>query len=213
MFAQFQAGDTKELNLVVKVDVQGSLEPIVDSLHDLSETNQEGIGVRILASDVGNVSENDVTLASASGAIVLAFNVEVDTAARRAADAHHVEIRRYNVIYKMLEDIELALQGMLEPEYAPKVIGVAEVRKVFNISKGNIAGSYIVEGEARRNAKARVIRNGQVIVEETPVNSLRRVKDVVREVRAGFECGISLDGFSDFEEGDRIEFFVMERIN
>jgi len=105
------------------------------------------------------------------------------------------------------------LQGMLEPEYAPKVIGVAEVRKVFSMSKGNIAGSYIVDGEARRNAKARVIRGGQIIVEETPVNSLRRVKDVVREVRSGFECGISLDGFSDFEEGDRIEFFVMERIN
>lgn len=213
MFAQFQAGDTKELNLVLKVDLQGSLEPITDSLQDLSETNQEGIGVRILSSDVGNVSENDVTLASASGAIILAFNVDVDTAARRAADTHQVEIRRYDIIYKMLEDIELALQGMLEPEYAPKVIGVAEVRKVFNISKGNIAGSYIVEGEARRNAKARVIRNGQVIVEETPVNSLRRVKDVVREVRTGFECGISLDGFADFEEGDLIEFFIMERIN
>ena len=213
MFAQFQAGDTKELNLVLKVDLQGSLEPIIDSLQDLSETNQEGIGVHILRSDVGNVSENDVTLASASGGTVLAFNVDIDTAARRAADTHQVEIRRYNIIYKMLEDIELALQGMLDPEYAPKVVGVAEVLKVFNISKGNIAGSKIIEGEARRNAKARVTRDGQVLVDETPVNSLRREKEVVREVRTGFECGISLDGFGDFEEGDLIEFFIMERIN
>jgi translation initiation factor IF-2 len=213
MFAQFQAGDTKEMNLVIKTDVQGSLEPIIDSLNKLSETNKEGIGVRILAADVGNVSENDVTLASASGAVVLAFNVDVDTAARRAINTHKVEVRRYNIIYKMLEDIELALQGMLEPEYAPKVIGVAEVRVVFDISKGNIAGSYILEGEARRNAKARVLRGKKVVVAETSVSSLRRVKDVVREVRAGFECGISLDGFDAYQEGDRIEFFVMERVN
>jgi translation initiation factor IF-2 len=124
-----------------------------------------------------------------------------------------VEVRRYEIIHKMLEDIELALQGMLEPEYAPKVIGVAEVRVVFDISKGNIAGSYILEGEARRNAKARVLRGNKVIVEETSVGSLRRVKDVVREVRAGFECGISLDGFDAYKEGDRIEFFIMERVN
>jgi len=139
--------------------------------------------------------------------------VDVDTAARRAADTHKVDIRTYDVIYKMLEAVELALHGLLEPEYAPKTIGVAEVRKVFNISKGNIAGSYIIEGEARRNAKARVKRGDQVLIEETNVSSLKRVKDDVREVRTGFECGISLEKFSDYQEGDLIEFFVMERVN
>lgn len=214
MFAQFQAGETKELNLIVRVDVQGSLEPVVNSLNDLAKTNSEGIGVRILSAGVGNVSENDIMLASASTAIVLAFSVDVDTAARRAADTHHVEVRQYDIIYKMLEDIELALHGMLEPQYAPKVIGRAEVRRVFRISKiGAIAGSYILDGEARRNAKVRVLRAGKVLLEQASVASLKRVNDDVREVRAGFECGISLDGFHDFEEGDHLEFFIMERVN
>lgn len=213
MFAQFEAGETKELNLIVKADVQGSLEPIVNSLQELSDKNAEGIGVRILSSDVGNISENDVMLASASGAVILAFSVDVDNAARRAAETQRVDIRKYNIIYKLLEDVELALNGMLEPVYAPKTIGVAEVRQVFTISRRNVAGSYILEGEARRNAKARVRRGDKVLVEETTVNALKRMKDDVREVRTGFECGISLDGFQDFEEGDRIEFFVMERVN
>jgi translation initiation factor IF-2 len=213
MFAQFTAGVTKELNLIVKADVQGSLEPVVESLKNLSSTNPEGIGVRILSSDVGNVSENDVVLASASGAVILAFNVDIDNAARRVADTHKVDIRQYNVIYKLLEDVELALHGMLEPIYEPKVIGVAEVRQVFSIGRGKIAGCYILEGEARRNARARVRRNNKLLVEETGVASLKRVKDDVREVRTGFECGINLDRFDDFEEGDLIEFFIMERVN
>ena len=213
MFAQFQAGRAKEMNLVVRVDVQGSLEPIVNSLNNLSKTNTAGITIRILSSGVGNINETDVMLASASEAIILAFNVDSDTSARRAADTHRVEIRQYNIIYKMLEDIDLALQGMLEPKYGPKVIGVAEVRKVFMISKvGAVAGSYIREGEARRNAKARVFRGNQMLI-ETTVTSLRRMTDDVREVRAGYECGVSLEGFEDFKEGDRIEFFVMERVN
>ncbi|MDZ4670944.1 MAG: translation initiation factor IF-2 [Phototrophicales bacterium] len=213
IFAQLNSSSKKELNLIVKADVRGSLEPLVNSLGDLSNTNSEGIKVRILLSDVGNVSENDIMLASASGAIVIAFNVTVDNAAKRSAETQHVDIRRYTIIYKLLEDMELALKGMLTPVFAPKTIGVAEVRQVFSISKGNIAGSYILEGEARRNAKARVRRSGKIIFEEGSISSLKRMKDDVREVRTGFECGISLDGFSDFHVGDRIEFFVMERVN
>jgi len=213
IFAQLNSSNKKELNLVVKADVRGSLEPLVNSLNDLSNTNPEGIKVRILLSDVGNVSENDIMLASASGAIVIAFNVQIDSAARRSADSQHVDIRRYTIIYKLLEDMELALKGMLTPVYAPKTIGVAEVRQIFSISKHNIAGSYILEGEARRNAKARVKRAGKVIFEEGSISSLKRMKDDVREVRTGFECGIAIDGFDDFTVGDRIEFFVMERVN
>ena len=213
MFAQFTAGETKELNLIVKADVQGSLEPLINSLQDLSEKNSEGIKVRILSSDVGPVSENDVMLASASGAVILAFTVGVDNAARRVAANQHVDIREYNIIYKLLEDVELALHGMLEPVYEPKVIGSAEVRQVFELSRGNIAGCYVLEGEIRRNAKCRVVRNSKVLIEETGVGSLKRVKDDVREVRAGFECGINLDKFNDFKEGDIIECFIMERVN
>ncbi len=214
VFAQFQAGEAKELNLVLKVDVQGSLQPIVDSLENLSENNEEGIGVHILAADIGNISENDVMLASTSSAIVIGFNVSVDNAARAYADSQGVEIRRYSIIYKLLEDVEMALHGLLEPKYEPRTIGVAEVRKVFKIPRaGNIAGSYIKDGEARRNAKVRVLRGKQVLVESASVSSLKREKDDVREVRSGFECGIGIDGFNDFEEGDTIEFFVMERVN
>lgn len=213
MFAQFTAGDTKEMNLIVKADVQGSLEPLVESLEDLSGKNEEGIKIKILRHDVGDVSESDIMLAGTSGAIILAFNVDVDGAAFRSAETQKVDIRKYSVIYKLLEDVELALHGMLEPVFEPRTIGVAEVRAIFNISRGKIAGCYVLEGEIRRNAKARVMRGSEVIVESTQVSTLKRVKDDVREVRSGFECGITLDKFGDFEEGDHIECFVMERVN
>lgn len=214
IFAQFSAGETKELNLIIKVDVQGSLQPIVDTLNNMSETNKDGVKIKILSADVGKISENDVNLAAASSAIIVAFNVKVDNAAERTADVQGVEIRTYNVIYKLFEDIELALHGLLEPEYAPKVIGHAEVRQVFRISRvGAIAGCYIRDGEARRNAKARVKRGKEYLIEETGVSSLKRFDDDVREVRAGFECGVGLNKFNDYEEGDIIEFFVLERIN
>ncbi|MFW5692019.1 MAG: translation initiation factor IF-2, partial [Chloroflexota bacterium] len=213
MFAQFTAGERKELNLIVKADVQGSLEPVVESLENLSGKNDEGIGVRILQSDVGNVTENDVMLASASGAVILAFNVGIDAAARRGADTHQVDIRKYTVIYKLLEDVELALHGMLEPVYAPRTIGRAQVRVVFSVSRGAVAGCMVQEGEIRRGAKARVVRGTNVVVEESSIGSLKREKEDVREVRAGFECGIIVERFSDFKEGDIIECFVMERVN
>jgi translation initiation factor IF-2 len=214
IFSAVNKGEAKELNLILKVDVQGTLQPIVDSLNELSKNNTEGIGVNLLAAETGNVTESDIMLASASGAIVIGFNVNIDNAARRSAEAQGVEIRHYNIIYKLLEDIDLALQGMLEPVYTEKVIGVAEVRQVIRISKvGNIAGCFIREGEARRNAKARLKRGDKVIVPNTTVASLKRFNEDVREVRTGFECGIQLNNFSDYHEGDLIEFFTVERVS
>jgi len=214
IFSQYRAGEAKSMNLILKVDVQGTLQPIMDSLEQISQSAEGGIHINVLAAEVGNISESDVMLASASGAIILGFNVNVDTAARRSADSQGVEIRQYDIIYKLLEDIELALQGMLEPVYADKVIGTAEVRQVFRISKvGAIAGCMVREGEARRNARARVKRGGQVLAENISVSSLKRMTEDVREVRAGFECGIGLNNFHDFQQGDLIEFYVTERVS
>jgi translation initiation factor IF-2 len=214
IFDQFRAGSAKELLLILKVDMQGSLQPIVDTLNQITEKNSDGIRLRLLASDVGNISESDVMLASASRAIIIGFDVEVDSAARRSADSVGVEIRQYNIIYKLFEDVELALKGMLEPVYADKTIGVAEVRQVFHISKvGDIAGSMVREGEIRRNARVRVKRAGKVVAEGLGVSSLKRVQEDVREVRAGFECGISLANFSDYQAGDMLEFYVSERVS
>lgn len=214
VFAQFSAGQTKDLNLIVKVDVQGSLQPVVDSLMKLSEENENGIHIRLLAADVGNISENDVMLGSASNAILIGFNVDVDNAAKRSADSKGVEIRRYEIIYKLLEDVELALNGLLEPEYADKNIGTAEVRQIFRIPKvGVIAGSYVREGEVRRNARVRVKRGNKVLAENLTVGSLKRMTEDVREVRSGFECGIALNGFNEFQNGDMMEFYVTERVN
>ena len=216
LFARFEAGDTKELILIVKADVQGSIQPIVEGLEKLSAQGggTESITVRILSQETGNISENDVNLASSSGAIIIGFNVSVDNAAQRVAANLGVDIRIYNIIYKLFESIELALNGMLEPVYEDIVIGHAEVRAVYRISKiGTIAGSYILDGEARRNAHARILRKNQLILEKTGVSSLKRVNDDVKEVRSGFECGIGLANFSDFHEGDVIEFFVTQRVN
>jgi translation initiation factor IF-2 len=214
MFAQFEAGQTKDMNIILKVDVLGSLQPIVDQLKALSEKNPDGIGLRILASDVGNITENDVMLAGASNAIVIGFSVHADNAARRSADSKGVEIRLYDVIYKLFEDIDLAMRGMLEPVYADKTIGVAEVRQIFRIPKiGVIAGCYVKEGEIRRNARTRVKRGNKILTENLTVGSLKRLTEDVREVRSGFECGIGLNGFGEFQNGDLIEFYVTERVN
>ena len=211
---QVQAGVAKELAVVLKTDVQGSIQPITDGLKSISARNEEGIEVRVLRQEVGRITESDVMLASASNAVVLGFNVDVDNAAQSSADAQGVEIRKYNIIYKLFEDIELALHGMLDPKYGNQVIGIAEVRQTFRIPRGGvIAGCMIKEGEARRNAKARVKRGDKFTVEEVDVSSLKRFQDDVREVRSGFECGIGLAGVSDFREGDLIEFFVRVRIN
>jgi len=211
IFERFQAGEAKELLLIIKVDVYGSLEPVVNSLRDIKEGD---LSVRVLHADVGDITENDVNLASASDAVIIGFNVEADSAAQRIAESVGIEIRTYNIIYKLIESVELALKGMLEPVYEDKTVGVAEVRRVIRVPRlGNIAGSYVLEGAARRNAKARVVRGGQVIHESANVSSLKRFEEDVREVRTDFECGIRLSNFDAFEEGDRIEFYVRERVN
>lgn len=211
---QFKTGDAKELSIILKADVQGSLQPITDELINISERNEEGIAVRVLRQEVGRITESDVMLASASKAIIFGFNVDVDNAAQASADSQGVEIRRYNIIYKLFEDIELALHGMLEPKFVNRVIGESEVLQTFRIPRGGvIAGSIIRKGEARRNARAHVKRGDAIIHSNVGVSSLRRFQDDVREVRTGFECGIGLDGVSDFEAGDIIQFFVRERVS
>lgn len=209
LYEQFQTGEVRELRLIVKADVQGSLEPVVSSLHDL---NKETISINILHAETGNITENDVMLAAASKAIVIGFYVQADGSARRLAEKEGVSIRLYDIIYRMLEDIEKALKGMLEPVLQETIIGHADVRQVFNISKiGNIAGSIVTEGEIRRGSRARVIRSG-TIVHESEISSLRHLQDDVREVRQGFECGIGVKGFTDFMIGDRIETYLVERV-
>ncbi len=211
IFKRFQAGETKELLIILKVDTQGSLEPIVNELNALSKTD---LGLKILHAEIGNITENDVNLATSTGAIVIGFNVSADTAARKLAESNAVEIRLYNVIYTLLEDVEKALKGMLEPVYQDRVVGVAEVRKVFKIPKaGKVAGCVVREGEIRRNAKVRVRRGREIIAEGIGVASLKRETEDVREVRAGFECGIGLDGYEDFAVGDLLEFTARERVS
>jgi translation initiation factor IF-2 len=196
----------------VKADVQGSLEPLVTSLEKLrvKEENRE-LKVNIIHSDIGPITESDIMLASTTRAIVIGFGVEADAAGRRRADNDGVEIRSYKVIYQLLDEVELALEGLLEPVYEDKVIGAAEVREVFKLSKGVVAGCFVREGEARRNAKVRVIRNHQSI-HEGGVAALKRFQEDVREVRTGFECGITLDNFTDFRSGDIIQFLIRERV-
>jgi len=209
IFSRFQAGEAQELNLVLKADVQGSLEPIVNSLERLGSEEQE---VKILHEGIGRITESDIMLASASDAIVIGFNVDVDEAARREAAQEGVDIRLYNIIYKLIEDVDKALRGMLEPVYEKVVSGHAEVRAVFRIRRrGNVAGCYITDGVVARNSWARVQRDGEELF-DGPVDSLKRFQEDVSEVRAGFECGISVSGFDDFEEGDILEFYREERV-
>ncbi|MCZ2112348.1 MAG: translation initiation factor IF-2 [Anaerolineae bacterium] len=208
-FARLQEGETKTLNLIIKADVQGSLEPIVTSLERL---NSEEVELDILRAATGPITESDVMLASASDAIILGFNVEADPIARNSAAVEGVQIRSYQIIYKLFEDVEKAMKGLLAPTYEDVVIGRAEVRQVFKIrGVGAVAGSYMRTGEARRNAKARVIRNSRLLYSGS-VSSLKHLQENVREVKAGFEFGVSIDGWNDFLPGDIIEFFVTRQV-
>jgi translation initiation factor IF-2 len=207
LFANVQSGEAKELNLIVKADVQGSLDPIVSELNKLGEGE---IGVKVLYTETGNIGDNDVMLASASHAIVLGFNVQADVSARRLAEKEGVDIRLYEIIYRLTEDIEKALKGMLEPVVEEKVIGRAQVLAVFTASKfGKVAGCRVTDGELRRNAKARLFR-GADIVYEGDMGSLRHEKDDVREVRQGFECGVGFKNFKDIQVGDQLVCYVLE---
>jgi len=207
LFANVQSGEAKDLNLIVKADVQGSLDPIVSELKKLGEGE---IGVKVLYTETGNIGDNDVMLASASHAIVLGFNVQADVSARRLAEKEGVDIRLYEIIYRLTEDIEKALKGMLEPVVEEKIIGRAQVLAVFTASKfGKVAGCRVTDGELRRNAKVRLIR-GSDIVYEGDMGSLRHEKDDVREVRQGYECGVGFKNFKDIQVGDQLVCYVLE---
>ncbi|MCZ7551110.1 MAG: translation initiation factor IF-2 [Anaerolineae bacterium UTCFX2] len=208
LFDRFQAGEVRELRMIIKADVQGSLEPIVSSLNDLSSGD---ININILHAETGNITESDVMLAAASKAVVIGFNVSADAAARRLAEAEGISIRNYEIIYRLTEDVEKALKGMLPPEEKENTLGHAEVRAVFRISKlGNIAGCKVVDGEIRRNARIRVFRQGKVI-HEGPISSLKHLQEDVREVRTGFECGIGIKNFDGIEVGDKLECYTIEK--
>ena len=202
-------GQVKELNIVLKTDVQGSIEPIVDSAKRL---NQADVKVNIIHAAAGNISESDVNLALASNAIILGFRVSADSSARRMADREGMNIQIYEIIYRLVDDIEKALKGMLEPTYQPVLLGEAEVRQVFTISSiGTIAGCFVTRGIARRNAKIRVIRNDEILHDGT-IESLKRFTEDVREVRQNFECGVKIDGYNALEVGDRLQFYAMQRV-
>lgn len=208
LFAAYQAGEAKELRLIIKADVQGSLAPIVGEMNKLGEGE---IGIKILYAETGNIGENDITLAAASDAIVIGFNVQAEVTARRLADNTGVSIRLYNIIYRIVEDVEKALKGMLEPVFAEKSLGKAEVLAVFPISKlGKIAGCRVRDGVIRRNAQMR-LKRGEDILFEGEVSSLKQEKDRVNEVRNGFECGIGLQNFHDIEVGDILECYILEK--
>ena len=208
LFASVQAGEARELSLIVKADVQGSLEPIMGEFEKLGKGE---IAINVLYAETGNIGENDVMLASASKAIIVGFNVQADVAARRLAEAEGISIRLYDIIYRMTEDIEKALKGMLEPVVVEKVIGRAQVLAVFSASKlGRVAGCRVVDGELRRNSKVRLYR-GTDLVYEGEMASLRHEKEDVREIRTGFECGVGLKNFNDIQVNDLLICYILEK--
>jgi translation initiation factor IF-2 len=209
LFSQMQTGGVQELRLVLKADVQGSLEA---ALNELAKINHPEVGVNVIHKDVGGITANDVNLAAASDALVVGFNVRPNAEARQLAEREGVEIRTYRVIYQLTEEIEQALVGMLAPVTHEETIGEAEVRALFRVSRlGTIAGSYVTQGVVRRGARVRVVRDGTVVI-ETSIAQLKRFKDDVREVQAGFECGILLEGFNDVKEGDVLEVYELREV-
>ena len=208
LFENVQSGEAKELNLIVKADVQGSLDPIVTELNKLGAGE---IGIKILYAETGNVGENDVMLASSSNAIIIGFSVQADVSARRLAEKEGVDIRLYEIIYRMTEDIEKALNGMLEPVVKEIVLGRAQVLQVFTASKfGRVAGCRVTDGELRRNAKVKLFR-GTDLIYEGDMGSLRHEKDDVKEVKQGYECGVGFKGFSDIQPGDQLICYLLEK--
>jgi translation initiation factor IF-2 len=209
VFSRIQEGAVKELPLIVKADVQGSVEALVQALEKLST---DEVKVQMVHSGVGAITETDVMLASASKAIIIGFNVRPDVNARKAAEREMVDIRTYQVIYEILDDVKAALSGLLEPQYREVILGQAEVRQIFKASRvGTIAGCYVQEGKIVRDAKVRVIRDGKVVYDGR-LSSLKRFKDDVREVVQGYECGLTLERFNDIHEGDLLEFYTTEEV-
>ena len=206
LFSQIQAGNLKELDIIVKADVQGSVEAVKQSL-----SNDEVI-VKVIHAGVGAINESDVILASASNAIIIGFNVRPDNQARDIAERENVDLRLYRVIYQAIEDVEAAMKGMLDPKYEEKVIGTVEVRQTYKASViGTIAGSYVLDGMVTKNSSVRVTR-GDDLIYDGPIASLKRFKDDVKEVKAGYECGIVLEKFNDIKEGDMMEVYTMVEI-
>ncbi len=209
LFEHMKQGEMKDLNLIIKADVQGSVEALAAALQKL---DVEGVNVRIIHTGVGAINESDITLAAASNGIVIGFNVRPDNNAKRAAESESVDIRLHRIIYKVIEEIESAMKGMLDPVYAEKIIGQAEVRQTFKVSKiGTIAGSYVTDGKITRNSGVRLIRDG-VVIFEGEVDALKRFKDDAKEVAQGYECGITIKNFNDVKEGDVIEAYIMEEV-
>ena len=209
LFSQIKAGNVKELPIIVKADVQGSVEAVKQSLVKLSN---EEVVVKVIHGGVGTINESDVTLASASNAIIIGFNVRPDATAKSIADREKVDMRLYRVIYQAIEDVEAAMKGMLDPIYEEQVTGHAVVRQTFKASGvGTIAGSYVLDGKITRGSKARITREGEQIF-EGPLASLKRFKDDVKEVNAGYECGLVFEGFNDLKEDDMIEIYIMVEV-
>ncbi|KKB38936.1 Translation initiation factor 2 [Bacillus thermotolerans] len=209
LFEQMKQGEMKDLNIVLKADVQGSLEAVAAALQKIEV---EGVNVKIIHTGVGAITESDIILASASNAIVIGFNVRPDVNAKRAAEAEEVDVRLHRIIYKVIEEIEAAMKGMLDPEFQEKIIGQAEVRQTFKVSKvGTIAGSYVTDGKITRDSGVRLIRDG-IVIFEGEVDALKRFKDDAKEVSQGYECGITIKNFNDVKEGDIIEAFIEEEI-
>ena len=208
LFDTMKEGEIKTINLIIKGDVQGSVETLAKTVTD---QNTDEVRIRVIHSAVGGINESDVELADASDAVIIGFHVVPDEAARVMAEQRHVEIRLYRVIYEIFDDLKKALSGLLEPEVREKLHGHAEIRQVFKVSKiGNIAGCLVTDGHIQRGSKMRLIRDGRVITEDLAIETLRRLKDDVREVKAGLECGIKLAGYDDIKVGDRLEAYVRE---
>ncbi|MGX7111328.1 translation initiation factor IF-2 [Gemella cuniculi] len=209
LFEQMKQGEMKDLNIIIKADVQGSVEALAMSL---AKIDVEGVNVRIIHTGVGAINESDITLAVASNAVVIGFNVRPDNNAKQMAGTEQVDIRLHSIIYKVIEEIEAAMTGLLDPEFVEKVIGLAEVRQVYKVSKiGTIAGAYVTEGKVSRDGKVRVIRDS-VVIYEGEIDTLRRFKDDVKEVQSGYECGMTVENFNDIKEGDVFEVFIMEEV-
>jgi translation initiation factor IF-2 len=209
LFGEIHQGNVKDFNLVLKTDVQGSIDPLVQSLEDLSV---DEVNVKVIHASVGSITESDVQLAVASAGVIIAFNVPTEPGAERLAKQEKVEIREYQIIYEILEDVEKAVKGMLAPVYREVQDGVVEVRQVFRLGRRNaIAGSYVRDGSVTRGSRCRVVRGGQV-VHEGQIDTLKRIDEDAREVAAGLECGIMVSNFTDFEEGDQIITYHQEQV-
>jgi translation initiation factor IF-2 len=209
LFGQLEEGEIKELNMIIKGDVQGSVDAVKTSLEKLQNEN---IRTNIIHSSVGSITETDVMLAGTVGSILIGFNVRPSTEITLLAEREKIEIRSYTVIYKLIEDVEAAMKGMLDPIYKEAILGKAEVRETFKVpGAGIIAGSYVLEGKVVRNEKIRLVRDG-IVIHEGKISSLKRIKDDAKEVREGFECGIGIENYNDIKEGDIIECFKMEQI-